>query len=108
MARTTKERTSAPAGSMADAVDPLMKPLTADLVKLSKIPSISEPTFPKEPVLEAHALVETLLRDAGLQNVAKLDLPNTYPIVIGEIPAPDGAPTVLLYSHYDVVPPGDE
>ena len=41
-------------------------------------------------------------------NVGTLDLPNTYPIVIGEIPAPPGAPTVLLYGHYDVVPPGDE
>src|SRR5262249_29293928 len=45
---------------------------------------------------------------AGLQHVKTLDLPDPYPIGRGEIPAPPGAPTVLLYGHYDVVPPGDE
>ena len=43
-----------------------------------------------------------------MQNVAPLELPDTAPAVTGEIPAPPGAPTVLLYSHYDVVPAGDE
>ena len=42
------------------------------------------------------------------QKLGSLELPDTAPVVTGEIPAPDGAPTVLLYSHYDVVPVGDE
>ena len=37
-----------------------------------------------------------------------LALPDTAPVITGEIPGPDGAPTVLLYAHYDVLPPGDE
>ncbi len=93
---------------MAKVVDRLMPQLTSDLKQLVRIPSISEPSFPPEPVHEAHGLVCDLLRTAGLSTVETLDLPNTYPIIIGESPAPPGAPTVLLYGHYDVVPPGDE
>jgi acetylornithine deacetylase/succinyl-diaminopimelate desuccinylase-like protein len=43
-----------------------------------------------------------------VQELGALELPNTAPVLTGEIPGPDGAPTVLLYSHYDVVPVGDE
>jgi acetylornithine deacetylase/succinyl-diaminopimelate desuccinylase-like protein len=107
MARVTPERTISKT-AMATTVDALMPQLTADLIRLTRIPSISESTFPPEPVREASKVVIDLLRDAGLQNVKTLDLPETYPIVIGDIPAPPGAPTVLLYGHYDVVPPGDE
>jgi cysteinylglycine-S-conjugate dipeptidase len=37
-----------------------------------------------------------------------VELPNTAPLITGEMPGPAGAPTVLLYGHYDVVPAGDE
>ena len=88
-------------------VEELMPELKADLVRLARIPSIAFPRFPNEPLREAHNLVADLLRDTGAQ-VGELRLPDTPPIVIGEIPAPEGAPTVLLYAHYDVQPPGDE
>lgn len=94
--------------SLAEVVDGLMPQLTSELKDLVRIPSIAESSFPPEPVHEAHRFVAELLRSAGLTNVDTLDLPNTYPIIVGEIPAPPGAPTVLLYGHYDVVPPGDE
>ncbi len=94
--------------SIAAVVDGLMPQLTAELVQLTRIPSISAPGFPVEPINEACHLVMDLLRDAGVGNVRTLDLPNTFPVVLGEIPAPPGAPTLLLYSHYDVVPIGDE
>ena len=85
--------------------------LTQDLIRLAAIPSISAPGYPASThaaLGEAYGLVAELLADAGLQNVAPLELPGTAPAVTGEIPAPPGAPTVLLYSHYDVVPAGDE
>ena len=47
-------------------------------------------------------------RDAGVETLGSLELPDTAPVITGEIPAPPGAPTVLLYGHYDVVPVGDE
>ena len=92
----------------AERVAGLMPGLTEDLVRLSKIPSIAFPGYDRGPLLEAHDLVADLLRDAGVTRVDTLSLPDTAPVVIGEVPAPPGAPTVLLYSHYDVVPGGDE
>ena len=91
---------------LAGTVDGLMDGLRADLVRLAEIPSIAFPGFPDGPVQEAHDLVAELLRDAGVPHVERLDLPDTAPVVYGEIPPPDpGAPTVLLYGHYDVQPP---
>jgi acetylornithine deacetylase/succinyl-diaminopimelate desuccinylase-like protein len=49
-----------------------------------------------------------ILRDAGLRDARLLELDGGYPAVFGELPAPDGAPTVLLYAHYDVQPAGPE
>ena len=46
-----------------------------------------------------------MLREAGVEELSTLDLPDTAPVIVGEIPAPNGAPTVLLYGHYDVVRP---
>lgn len=90
-------------------VDGLMDGLRADLERLAAIPSIAFPGFPPEPVQQAHDLVAELLRDAGVPHIERLDLPGTAPVVYGQIPAPTpDAPTVLLYGHYDVQPPGDQ
>ena len=59
-------------------------------------------------LLEAHELILDLLQDAGVEELDSHRLPKTAPFITGEIPAPPGAPTVLLYGHYDVVPAGDE
>jgi acetylornithine deacetylase/succinyl-diaminopimelate desuccinylase-like protein len=89
----------------------LMLRLTDDLKALMAIPSVSEPGNPAHThaaLQQAHHAVADLLRDAGCATVGSIDLPDTAPVVFAEIPAPPGAPTVLLYSHYDVVPAGDE
>ena len=58
-------------------------------------------------LLRAHQAIVELFRGAGVEHGA-LELPDTAPVITGEIPGPEGAPTVLLYCHYDVVPAGDE
>jgi acetylornithine deacetylase/succinyl-diaminopimelate desuccinylase-like protein len=90
-----------------DAAAALLPALKADLARLVSIPSVSVPGRIDEPLLEAHDVVAKLFVDAGVE-VERLDLPDTAPIVIGRIDAPSGAPTVLLYSHYDVVSAGDK
>ncbi len=94
-------------GEMAGTVEALMPRLCSDLEDLVRIPSISVPGRLDDALLEAHEMVARLFADAGVE-VGRLDLPDTAPVVVGQIPAPAGAPTVLLYSHYDVVPAGNE
>jgi acetylornithine deacetylase/succinyl-diaminopimelate desuccinylase-like protein len=84
----------------------LLPQLKAELAKLVAIPSVSNPGVIDEPLLEAHDFVAQLFADAGVE-VGRLDLPDTAPVIVGHIEAPAGAPTVLLYSHYDVVGAGD-
>lgn len=96
---------------IATRVKALMPKLTDELSQLISIPSVSEAGFPEhthEQLLRARDRIVKLLEEAGCQSIRDLELPATAPVIFAEIPAPPGAPTVLLYSHYDVVPPGDE
>jgi len=100
-----------PASPLAQRVADLMPGLVADLKALIAIPSVSAPAYPEQtrPALAAaQQLVERLFREAGVPHVEAIELPDTAPVLFCEIPAPPGAPTVLMYSHYDVVPAGDE
>ena len=88
-----------------------MPQLKEELARLVAIPSISALGYPAETrpaLLEAYEEMAALFEGAGVTILDPLELPDTAPVLLGEIPAPDGAPTVLLYSHYDVVPVGDE
>ncbi|MFI0943057.1 M20/M25/M40 family metallo-hydrolase [Streptomyces sp. NPDC021020] len=94
---------------LSSTVDSLMEGLTADLVRLAAIPSIAFPGYPRAEVERAHDLLVELLRDAGVEHIERIDLPDTAPVIYAEVPPPSpDAPTVLLYGHYDVQPPGDE
>ncbi|MFI5911644.1 M20/M25/M40 family metallo-hydrolase [Dactylosporangium sp. NPDC051541] len=94
-------------GAIADAVGAAMPAAIQDLAELVSIPSVAFPGSPPEPLLQAAKHTEELLRRAGLPHVRQLPVDGAPPVVFGEIPAPPGAPTVLLYAHYDVQAAGE-
>ncbi len=93
---------------LRQVVHEIMPTATNVLKRLVSIPSVAMEGYPRERVLEAAYFVEAQLQTAGFQQVRQLDIPNGYPAIYGEIPGPPSAPTVLLYAHYDVQPPGRE
>jgi cysteinylglycine-S-conjugate dipeptidase len=96
-------------GDIRGRVDALMPWVVEGLRELVRIPSVATEGFPPEPVIAAHDAVVRLLGEAGVTDIDDLVIEGkTGPVVIGTVPGPAGAPTVLLYSHYDVVPAGDE
>jgi acetylornithine deacetylase/succinyl-diaminopimelate desuccinylase-like protein len=87
--------------------------LRADLEALVRIPGVSNAEFDQGHVTVSAGAVADLLRGAGLDDVRILtsstpDGRPGAPAVVARRPAPDGAPTVLLYAHHDVQPPGDD
>lgn len=86
----------------------------ARLGELVRIPSVSWPAFDRAEVARSAQRVAELVRELGVfERVDVLasdraDGSPGQPAVVAVRPAPAGAPTVLLYAHHDVQPPGDE
>ncbi|MFF2267255.1 dipeptidase [Cellulosimicrobium cellulans] len=100
------------AATLREAVARLFPALRADLESLVRVPSVSNAAFDQAHVAASADAVAALLRDVGLPEVQVLrartaDGTEGAPAVVARRPAPDGAPTVLLYAHHDVQPPGD-
>jgi len=79
----------------------------ADLEAMVRIPSVSAPAFNQAEVERSAEFVAGLLRDAGMPEVEVLRVDGGAPAVVARRPARAGAPTVLLYAHHDVQPPGN-
>ena len=82
---------------------PRLTELLGDLVRL---PTVSAPGYDQVKVREAAEAIVAILDREGFENAQLLGLEAGNPAVFAEIPAPVGAPTLLLYAHYDVQPPG--
>lgn len=98
---------------LRDRVAAAFPGLRADLEALVRIPSVSSAAFDQAQVAASAAAVAALLRGVGMPDVQILhaSLPDgrrSAPAVIARRPAPAGAPTVLLYAHHDVQPPGPD
>jgi acetylornithine deacetylase/succinyl-diaminopimelate desuccinylase-like protein len=88
------------------AVDRQLEDFQRILVDLVRIPSVSADGFPPQEVRRSADAFAGVLRDVGMQNVDVLEIPGVHPYVYGDWLGRPGAPTIVLYGHHDVVPPG--
>jgi acetylornithine deacetylase/succinyl-diaminopimelate desuccinylase-like protein len=82
---------------------PRLKELLGTLVRLK---SVSAPGYDPAGVRSAGEEIVGILDGLGFENARLLEPSDGHPAVFAEMPAPPGAPTLLLYAHYDVQPPG--
>lgn len=91
---------------LRSAIDTNFSTLRTSLENLVRIPSVSAPGYDPAEVRRSAEFVAGLLRGVGFPEVRLLEAEGAHPAVFAHYPAPDGAPTVLLYAHHDVQPPG--
>ena len=77
-----------------------------ELEAMIRIPSVSADGYDPDEVRRSAEFVAELLESSGLDDVRLLEIDGAHPAVYGIKHGPDGAPTVLLYAHHDVQPPG--
>jgi acetylornithine deacetylase/succinyl-diaminopimelate desuccinylase-like protein len=95
---------------LRSAVTDLMSRAKDDLAELVVFKSVADPKqYPPEECEQAARWVLDAFAEVGLQDVAMSPTPDGSMAVHGHAQGPAGAPTVLLYCHYDVQPPlGEE
>ena len=92
--------------SLRAKVAELMPQAKADLSELVAFRSVANPE--QQPIEECHKAADWIVSaftEVGLQEMTRSTTPDGSDCVHGHAPGPAGAPTVLLYSHYDVQPP---
>ena len=82
-----------------------MTEVRAGLERLARVPSMSASGYDAAPVRETAKLTAELFTAAGVQ-ARVIEKEGAHPAVVGRIAGPAGSPTVLLYAHHDVQPPG--
>jgi cysteinylglycine-S-conjugate dipeptidase len=100
---------------LSDAVQAGLPRAIADLSDLVRIPSVSWDGFDPQHVADSAAAVKALLEGLGVfesVEIAQAKLADGdgfgQPAVLASRPARNGKPTILLYAHHDVQPPGKD
>ncbi len=92
-------------------IDAGFEQTVSQLKDLVAIPGIAWEAFDPEQLRLSAEAVAGLIREAGVEDVQILQVDNDGvpggPAVVARRPALKGMPTVLLYAHHDVQPPGD-
>jgi acetylornithine deacetylase/succinyl-diaminopimelate desuccinylase-like protein len=101
--------------ALRSAVEAGFPSTIADLTRLVKIPSVSWSAFDPAEVAASAEAVAGLVRELGVFEVVDVrrapigegaDAASGQPAVVARRAARNGRPTVLLYAHHDVQPPG--
>ncbi|MGF3055038.1 dipeptidase [Microbacterium sp. YY-01] len=100
---------------LIDAVSRHFPATLADLGQLVRIPGIAWPSFDQRQLQHSAERVRELAEQIGIFDrveVVRASIPGTselgQPAVLATRKARNGKPTILLYAHHDVQPPGDE
>lgn len=83
-----------------------------ELKELVRIPGVAWESFDAEDLARSAEEVAALVRSTGIDDVQILTAEKEgggegSPAVVGRRPAAPGKPTIMLYAHHDVQPPGD-
>ena len=80
---------------------------TQELVEFARIPGVSADGFDPSEVARSAEHAAGLVRDAGFDNAEVVEIPGAHPYVLADwLGAGPDRPTVLIYAHHDVQPPG--
>jgi acetylornithine deacetylase/succinyl-diaminopimelate desuccinylase-like protein len=101
--------------AVLEAVETGFPAALSDLGQLVRIPGMAWPAFDQTQLERSADAVATLARGTGVFDevrVLRAAIPGTdevgQPAVLATRAARNGRPTILLYAHHDVQPPGDE
>ncbi len=112
---TSSAENPAPLHALAESVDAGLPSALAELGDLVRIPSVSWAAFDSAHVHRSAEAVKKLVEDLGVfesVTISQAPIGDTgtlgQPAVLATRAARNGRPTIMLYAHHDVQPPGND